>query len=123
LQIGRVAVFAEDALNQYFDFGAGDDEVAFYDALSANNSALEVMGKDELKVIAVELVTRVRKSVSIDWTLRESVEAQIDATLSRGAHLFCKLDQFFDDFLRCDRAVMIGVEGLLEHLREFAALN
>ena len=48
------------------DLGLNDDEVAFYDALAANNSALEVMGKDNLKVIATELVTRVRKSVTID---------------------------------------------------------
>ena len=37
-----------------------------YDALAANNSALEVMGKDNLKVIATELVTQVRRSVTID---------------------------------------------------------
>ena len=53
-----------------------DQQVAFYDALAANNSALEVMGKDNLKVIATELVTRVRKSVTIDWTLRESARAK-----------------------------------------------
>src|SRR5205823_1004827 len=41
------------------------------------NSALQVMGKDELKVIATELVTQVRKSVTIDWTLRESARAKI----------------------------------------------
>ncbi len=45
------------------DLGLNDDEVAFYDALAANNSAVEAMGKDELKVIAAELVTQVRKSV------------------------------------------------------------
>ncbi len=38
------------------DLGLNDDEVAFYDALAANNSAVEAMGKDELKVIAAELV-------------------------------------------------------------------
>jgi len=48
------------------DLGLNDDEVAFYDALAANNSAVEAMGKDELKVIAAELVTQVRKSVTID---------------------------------------------------------
>ena len=44
------------------DLGLNDDEVAFYDALAANNSAVEAMGKDELKVIATELVTQVRKA-------------------------------------------------------------
>lgn len=52
------------------DLGLSDDEVAFYDALAKNNSALKVMGKDNLKVIAIELVTQVRKSVTVDWTLR-----------------------------------------------------
>ena len=57
--------------------------MAFYDALAANNSALEVMGKDNLKVIATELVTRVRKSVTIDWTLRESTRAKINVLVKR----------------------------------------
>jgi type I restriction enzyme, R subunit len=65
------------------DLGLNDDEVAFYDALAANNSALEVMGKDNLKVIATELVTRVRKSVTIDWTLRESARAKIKVLVKR----------------------------------------
>ena len=65
------------------DLGLNDDEVAFYDALAANNSALEVMGKDNLKVIATELVTRVRKNVTIDWTLRESARAKIKILVKR----------------------------------------
>jgi len=65
------------------DLGLNDDEVAFYDALSANNSAIEVMGKDNLKVIATELVTQVRKSVTIDWTLRESARAKIKVLVKR----------------------------------------
>jgi hypothetical protein len=43
------------------DFGLNDDETAFYTALAVNDSAVEAMGKDELKVIAAELVTQVRK--------------------------------------------------------------
>ena len=57
--------------------------MAFYDALAANNSALDVMGKDNLKVIATELVTQVRKSVTIDWTLRESARAKIKVLVKR----------------------------------------
>jgi len=41
------------------------------------------MGKDSLKVIATELVTRVRKSVTIDWTLRESARAKIKVLVKR----------------------------------------
>ncbi|HWM25726.1 MAG TPA: type I restriction endonuclease subunit R [Chthoniobacterales bacterium] len=65
------------------DLGLNDDEVAFYDALAVNDSAVEAMGKDELKVIATELVTQVRKSVTIDWTLRESARAKIKVLVKR----------------------------------------
>jgi type I restriction enzyme R subunit len=65
------------------DLGLTDDEVAFYDALAANDSAVQVMGVDELKVIATELVTQVRKNVSIDWTLREGARAKIKVMVKR----------------------------------------
>lgn len=58
------------ATQRGIDLGLNEDEVAFYDALAQNNSAVEAMGKDELKVIAAELVTKVRQSVTIDWTER-----------------------------------------------------
>ena len=58
------------------DLGLNDDEVAFYDALAANDSAVKAMGNDKLKVIAAELITQVRQSVTIDWTLRESARAR-----------------------------------------------
>jgi type I restriction enzyme R subunit len=44
--------------------------VSFYDASATNGSAREVMGDDKLRLIAAELITQVRKSVTIDWTLR-----------------------------------------------------
>jgi type I restriction enzyme R subunit len=65
------------------DLGLNDDEIAFYDALAANDSAVEAMGKHELKVIAAELVTNVRKSVTIDWTVRESARAKIKVLVKR----------------------------------------
>src|SRR3954452_21928521 len=65
------------------EVGPTEDEIAFDDALAANNSAVEAMGKDELKVIAAELVTQVRKSVPIDWTLRESARAKIRVLVKR----------------------------------------
>ena len=46
------------------DLGLTDDEVAFYDALAANESAVEAMGDDKLKVIAAELISKVRQSVT-----------------------------------------------------------
>ncbi len=65
------------------DMGLTDDEVAFYDALSANDSAVQAMGDDKLRVIAAELITQVRKSVTIDWTLRESARAKIRVMVKR----------------------------------------
>lgn len=65
------------------DMGLNEDEIAFYDALAANESAVQAMGNDELKVIAAELVTQVRKSVSIDWTVRESARARIKVMVKR----------------------------------------
>lgn len=65
------------------DLGLTDDEVAFYDALAANASAMQAMGDDKLKVIASELITQVRKSVTIDWTLREGARAKIRVMVKR----------------------------------------
>ena len=63
--------------------GLTDEEVAFYAALSANESAVQAMGDDKLKVIAAELITRVRQRVTIDWTLRESARAKIKVMVKR----------------------------------------
>ncbi|MDX2220338.1 MAG: type I restriction endonuclease subunit R [Burkholderiales bacterium] len=63
--------------------GLTDDEVAFYDALAANKSAVQALGDDKLKVIATELITQVRKSATIDWTLRESARAKIRVLVKR----------------------------------------
>jgi type I restriction enzyme, R subunit len=60
-----------------------DDEVAFYDALAANESAVQAMGDDKLKLIAGELIRQVRKSVTIDWTLREGARAKIRVMVKR----------------------------------------
>ena len=65
------------------DLGLNDDEIAFYDALAANESAVQAMGNDELKVIAAELVTQVRKGVTIDWSVRESARARIKVMVKR----------------------------------------
>ena len=63
--------------------GLTEDEKAFYDALATNESAIKAMGNAELKVIAAELVTRVRASVTIDWTVRESARAKIKVMVKK----------------------------------------
>lgn len=60
-----------------------DDEVAFYDALEVNDSAVKVLGDDTLKDIARELVETVRKNVTIDWTVREAVRAKLRVMVKR----------------------------------------
>jgi type I restriction enzyme R subunit len=63
--------------------GLSEDELAFYDALEANDSAVQVLGDDTLRGIARELVETVRKNVTIDWTLRENVRAQLRVLVKR----------------------------------------
>ena len=57
--------------------GLTDDELAFYDALETNDSAVQVLGDETLRAIARELVETVRNNVTIDWTLRENVRANL----------------------------------------------
>ena len=63
--------------------GLNDDELAFYDALGVNDSAVQVLGDNTLKLIAKELVETVRKNVTIDWTMRENVRAQLRVFVKR----------------------------------------
>jgi type I restriction enzyme R subunit len=63
--------------------GLSEDELAFYDALETNDSAVKVLGDETLRTIARELVTTVRNNVAIDWTLRENVRAQLRVLVKR----------------------------------------
>ena len=63
--------------------GLSEDELAFYDALETNDSAVQVMGDEVLRDIARELVETVRKNVTIDWTMRENVRAQLRVLVRR----------------------------------------
>jgi type I restriction enzyme R subunit len=65
------------------DLGLTDDELAFYDALETNDSAVAVLGDETLRGIARELVEAVRKNVTIDWTVRENVRAQLRVIVKR----------------------------------------
>ena len=60
-----------------------EDELAFYDALEVNDSAVKVLGEPTLTKIARELVETVRKNVTIDWTVRENVRAQLRVIVKR----------------------------------------
>ena len=63
--------------------GLSEDELAFYDALETNDSAVQVMGDEALKNIARELVESVRGNVKIDWNVREDVRAQLRVLVRR----------------------------------------
>jgi type I restriction enzyme R subunit len=60
-----------------------EEELAFYDALETNDSAVKVLGDEILRTIAQELVRTVRENVKIDWTLRENVRAQLRVLVKR----------------------------------------
>ncbi len=60
-----------------------EDELAFYDALEVNDSAVRALGEPTLLKIARELVETVRKNVTIDWTVRENVRAQLRVIVKR----------------------------------------
>src|SRR5206468_1216931 len=59
------------------ELGLSDEELAFYDALETNDSAVKVLGEPTLKMIARERVETVKKNVAIDWTVRENVRANL----------------------------------------------
>ncbi len=63
--------------------GLTEDELAFYDALETNDNAVQVFGDETLRTIARELVEAVRNNVTIDWTLRESVRANLRRPVRR----------------------------------------
>lgn len=79
----RMAKDFKQAINRGEQLGLTDDEIAFYDALETNDSAVMELGDATLKAIAKDLVVAVRNSVSIDWTAKESVRAKIRAMVKR----------------------------------------
>lgn len=63
--------------------GLSDEEIAFYDALAENESAVQAMGDEKLKLIAHELLTSLRENVSVDWAHRESARARMRVLVKR----------------------------------------
>jgi type I restriction enzyme R subunit len=79
----KLAQDMREASKRGEDLGLTDDEVAFYDALEVNNSAVKVLGDETLRTIARELVEGVRRNVTIDWTERQSARAKIRVLVRR----------------------------------------
>jgi len=76
-QLVALAKEMREAYRRGEDLGLTDDELAFYDALEVNDSAVKVLGDETLRTIARELVKRVKQNLTIDWTLRESARAKL----------------------------------------------
>jgi type I restriction enzyme, R subunit len=65
------------------ELGLREDELAFYDAICQNDSAVLELGDELLKKIARELVDSVRRNATIDWSEKEQVRARMRATIRR----------------------------------------
>ena len=59
------------------------EELAFYDALAENASAVEVLGDEKLRIIAIEVAEKVKANATIDWTIRESARAKLMVLVKR----------------------------------------
>jgi type I restriction enzyme R subunit len=79
----KLAKDMQKAQSRGEDLGLDEEELAFYDALAQNESAVQVMGDQNLCVIAHELLEKVKQNVSIDWSLRENARAKIRILVKR----------------------------------------
>ncbi len=82
-QLIELAQEIRDAEQRGEKLGLTDDETAFYDALSTNGSAVNVMGDEQLAIIARELVEKVKANVTIDWTIKETVRSKMRVMVRR----------------------------------------
>ena len=83
MELIELAKNVRDAENRGEKTGLSDDELAFYDALADNESAKEVMGDEILKQIARDLTESIRKNISVDWSIRKSVQAKMKMIIKR----------------------------------------
>jgi type I restriction enzyme R subunit len=79
----RLAKEMREAHRRGEQLGLKDDEIAFYDALEVNDSAVKVLGDAILKKLAQDLVKAVRSNLTIDWTVRENVRANLRVIIKR----------------------------------------
>ncbi|WP_051451496.1 type I restriction endonuclease subunit R [Actinospica robiniae] len=76
-------IHADESRGQQFTPPLNEDQLAFYDAVAENPSAVDVMGKDVLAEIARDLVATVRRDLKTDWLQREAVQAKLRTTIKR----------------------------------------
>lgn len=79
----QLAKDIRNARNRGEEMGLNDDEIAFYDALAENDSAINLLGDAQLKVIAHELLVNLKANVSVDWAHRQSARARLRVLVKR----------------------------------------
>jgi len=79
----RLAAEMRQAGQRGEELGLTEEELAFYDALETNDSAVAILGDETLREIAQMLVLEVRKNISIDWELREDARARMRVAVKR----------------------------------------
>ncbi|NSW76931.1 MAG: DUF3387 domain-containing protein, partial [Candidatus Atribacteria bacterium] len=79
----RLAKEIREANRRGEKLGLSEEELAFYDALGTNDSAVQALGEPVLRQIAQELVRAVRENVTVDWTIRESARANLRVVVKR----------------------------------------
>ena len=100
--------------------GLTDFEYAFYTAVANNDSARELMQKDKLRELAIVLTDTIRKTASIDWTLKESVKAKLKVAVKR---LLCKYGYPPDMQLLATETVLKQAEMIAKELTEHGYSN
>ncbi len=73
----------QEVLKRDAELGLNPDEVAFYDALANNESAVRELGDETLKKIAIEITEKLRRSTTVDWQVRDSVRAKLRILVRR----------------------------------------
>lgn len=79
----KIAIDIKEGDKEGEKLGLNEDEVAFYNALEVNDSAVQVLGDQTLRQIAIEIADKIRSSTTIDWTIRESVRARLMVVVRR----------------------------------------
>lgn len=99
-----------DARKRGEETGLSEDEMAFYDALAENRSAIDLLGNDQLKVIAHELLKSLQANVTVDWAHRDSARARLRVLVKRILRKFGYPPDLQDEAVR---GVLAQAEALL----------
>jgi type I restriction enzyme R subunit len=82
-ELVNLAKKIRDDKNRGKQLNLSEEELAFYDALADNDSAVQVLGDETLRKMATELSKTIKNNVSIDWTLRENIQAKLRVSIKR----------------------------------------